>query len=416
MERASEELRFEDAAELRDRVLVLKRIREEAPSGDFAYASQDAFALYREEEKVEVVILLVRRGRIVETKTYGFEETIEEDDELLGEVISQYYSGGADIPDDVLLPFELPDADIRGEILSDIRGQKVDFNVPKIGPKSRLIALAQQNAKENFTARFGRDDLVGKLSRLVQKELELESAPRLIECCDVSHFQGGSTVGSLVSFQDGKPEKSRYRRFVLSQEGKPDDFASMREIVLRHLSRCAEENTLPDLLVVDGGPAQLQEAVKVKKELGLMQPEIISLAKKRSISMPYRMAQRSKDSLSRKKPERVYFPGAEKPIVLRPESEVLHLLERLRDEAHRFAITFHRPRRAKKTFQTALEGIQGVGPKRRLELLKAFGSVRAVAKATPDQLGERCGISESLATRIINILRQRLSQSEEEKS
>ena len=416
MERASEELRFEDAAEIRDRLVVLRRIREQAPAGDFSYSSQDAFALYREDEKVEIVILLVRRGRIVETKTFGFEETIEEDDELLGEVISQYYSGGAEIPDDILLPFELPDAEIRAEILADVRGQRVEFSVPKIGPKSRLVVLASQNARENFTARFGKEDRSGKLSRVVQKELNLEEAPRIIECADVSHFQGGSTVGSVVSFQDGKPEKSRYRRFILSQEGKPDDFASMREIMVRHLSRGAEENTLPDLLVIDGGPQQLNEAIKVKKELGLLQPEIISLAKKRNIRVPYRMMQRSKDSLPRKKPERVFFPGVEKPIVLRPESEVLMLLERLRDEAHRFAITFHRQRRTKKTFQTALEGIQGVGPKRQLQLLKSFGSVRGVARARPEELVERCGISRHLAVRILQTLQERLKKNERENS
>ncbi len=407
MERASEELRFEDAAEYRDRLQILQKIKEEAPGGDFSYSAQDAFALYREESKVEAVILIVRRGRIVETKTYGFTDVVDDDAELLGEVISQYYSGGSDIPDDVLLPFELSDAEVRSEIISERRGKAVQLAVPKIGPKARLVGLAGQNARENFIARFGAAEGSGRIASFLQREFELEDAPMVIECADVSHFQGGSTVGSVVCFENGKPEKSRYRRFILSQEGKPDDFASMRELVLRHLSRCAEENTLPDLLVVDGGPAQLAQALQVKKELGLLQPGLVGLAKKRNIRVPYRVMQRSKDSLASRKPERVYLADRKDPIVLRPESEALRLLERIRDEAHRFAISFHRARRTKKTFQTALEGIQGVGVRRRTQLLKEFGSVKAIREATPEELVIRCKIGEGLAVRIIETLKSR---------
>lgn len=416
MNRASEELRFEDAAEIRDRLHVLTKMREEAPAGDFSYASQDAFAIYREEGRAEVVVLLVRRGRIVETKDFGFAETVEEDDELLGEVLGQYYGGGAEIPSEVLLPFELEDADVREEILTERRGQAMKLVVPKIGPKMRLVTLAEQNARENFAARFGKSESAGRISVVLQRELRLENAPNVIECADVSHFQGGSTVGSVVCFEDGRPEKSRYRRFILSQEGKPDDFASMREIMTRHLSRCAEENTLPDLLVIDGGPQQLQQALDVKKELGLLQPEVVSLAKKRTLRVPYRMMQRSKESFAKKKPERVFRPGEKEPIVLRPESDALKLLERLRDEAHRFAITFHRQRRTKKTFRTALEGIQGVGPKRQLELLRAYGSVKAIARANPEELSERCKISLGLAQRIVETLQRRTSRDDSESS
>jgi excinuclease ABC subunit C len=238
--------------------------------------------------------------------------------------------------------------------------------------------------------------------------LDLEEAPRLIECVDISHFQGGSTVASVVAFEDGKPEKSRYRHFILeSQEGKPDDFASMYEVVGRHLSRCAEENTLSDLMIIDGGPAQLAQALKQRAELGLTRPAMIGLAKKRNERLPYRAHRAALMRIREKKPERIYGESGGEATVLPPESETLHLLERIRDEAHRFAITFHRRRRTKKVFRSELEGIQGVGEKRRKQLLRVFGSISAIAAASPEEMSTRCEIPLRLAERIRETLIKR---------
>jgi len=407
MERASEELRFEDAAAIRDRLEVLERFQADKTQILFGDSSQDAFGIYREGPRVEVSLLMVRRGRLFESRSFGFDQAASPDEEIIGSILSQYYGAGAEIPQDILLPLDTGDMEIRAELLGEKRGKKVNLIVPKIGPKARLLALALANAKENFQARFSDKDFSDLIARSLAEELELEEAPRVIECVDVSHFQGGSTVASVVSFKDGKPDKTRYRHFVLSQEGKPDDFASMREVVTRHLSRCAEENTLSDLLVVDGGPAQLSQALGVQKALGLQRPYIVSLAKKRVDRLPYRIHEKALVRSHLRRPERVFRQDEAEPLILPPESETLHLLERLRDEAHRFAITFHRKRRSKKAFQSALEGIQGVGPKRRKELLKAFGSIKGIEEAAPEDISALCNVPLALSERIIEKLSQR---------
>lgn len=413
MERASEELRFEDAADIRDRLQVLETFQHDKNQTMFGTSSQDAIGIYREGARVEMTLLLVRKGRLIESRSFSFPEAPVPDEELIGSLLNQYYGSGAEIPQEIVVPFDLEDTAVREELLRERRGAKVSLVTPKIGAKARLLALALQNARENFQSRFSGADFSDTIARALQSELGLEELPRLIECVDVSHFQGGSTVASVVAFQDGKPEKSRYRHFILSQEGKPDDFASMREVVGRHLSRCAEENTLSDLIVVDGGPAQLSQALKVRTELGLQRPAMIGLAKKRSEKLAYRAHLGALQKLRERKPERIYFEDADTPIVLPAESETLHLLERIRNEAHRFAITFHRKRRQKRTFQSQLENIQGVGPKRRKHLLRTFGSIQAIAALSAEELAERGELPLRLAERILAVLARRLKKPEE---
>jgi excinuclease ABC subunit C len=275
-----------------------------------------------------------------------------------------------------------------------------------------LLHLSEQNAKENFAARYGsaREDAVLKE---LARELNLEQTPRIIECADVSHFQGGSTVASIVCFVDGHPDKSRYRHFHLSQEGKPDDFASMNEVVTRHLSRGAEENTLADLLVIDGGPPQLLQARAARQALSLQSPVLIGLAKKRTGEAPYLALGVSKTVGRGKKPERIYVEDRPAPVIPRSSSAALHLLERLRDEAHRFAITFHRSTRTKRAFISLLDSIPGVGLKRRKDLLRAFGSARAIAEAEPQSVAEKCNMPIALAQRIVGELRRRMPRRQE---
>ncbi len=235
--------------------------------------------------------------------------------------------------------------------------------------------------------------------RVLAEELSLPEIPRVIECVDVSHFQGGNTVGSVVVFQDGAPERSRYRTMYLSQEGKPDDFASMRELVGRHLSRAVEENTLPDLIVVDGGPAQLDQAVQVRGELGLSRPPMVGLAKKRNRRIHYQ----AHDVLA--KPERIYLEKETSPVVLAVGTTPLLLLERIRDEAHRTAITFHRRSRSRRQFVSELDRIPGIGETRKRLLLKAYGGAKQIATAEPSEVAERTGLPISLTTRIVTLLR-----------
>ena len=409
MEKASEELRFEDAAAIRDRLEILKRIGDDRKQVHFAVGATDALGMYREGDKMELSILMVRQGRLFEAKTFGFEDVETPSEETLGSLLTQFYGGDHEIPELVLLPLELEDQDVRESLFAERTGAKVSIVVPLRGEKARLMALAQRNAKENFEARFSDLNKTDRVLRGLQKEFGLEQMPRVMECVDISHFQGFATVGSVVAFEDMKPEKSRYRHFHLSQEGKPDDFASVREVMMRHLSRGAEENTLPDLVVIDGGPAQLAQALAVRRELGLSQPAMISLAKER----PMRGKPGTRGAelfLQRsKKPERVYVEAKNAPIILDPASEVLQLLERIRNEAHRFAVTFHRSTRAKRTFRSVLDEIPGVGSARRMQLLREFQSIEAIRQAAPEEISTRCRLPLALAKRIIEHLKSRRS-------
>ncbi|MCB0323753.1 MAG: excinuclease ABC subunit UvrC [Bdellovibrionales bacterium] len=404
MERASEELRFEDAATYRDRIQILQRVGEEANTVHFGDGSADAFGLYREGNNLELSVLVVRQGRLYEARTFGFSDTDLPTEELLGSLLSQYYAGESRIPEAVVLPLDLEDADVRATLLSERRGKKVELKVPQRGSRARLLALANQNAKENFEARFSEQNRTGRILKALQVELGLEQTPQVIECVDISHFQGGATVGTIVCFEAMKPLKARYRTFNLSQEGKPDDFASMREVALRHLSRGAEENTLPDLLVVDGGLAQLNQALEIRRELGLLAPAMIGLAKKRTMATPYRAVITNSERLRGQKPERIYVEGAATPIVLNPRSEALQLLERIRNEAHRFAITTHRKKRSKKTFRSALDAVPGIGATRRSALLKEFGSVKRIKEASAKEISQRCGFPLALSQRVLAFL------------
>ena len=407
MEIASEQQNYELAAEIRDRVDVLKTISKDKPAIDMHEGSRDAFGLYIEGSQAEVSVLTVRQGRLYESHTFGFADVEIPQDELMASFLSQYYMRGGDVPEEVLLPIDLEDTLAREEMLSERRGAAVKLIVPKRGAKKRLLDLAESNAKENFNGRFGAENKNTDVLKELREELSLEELPRTIECVDVSHFQGGSTVGAVVMFKDGRPDKTRYRSFHLTQEGKPDDFASMREILTRHLSRSAEENTLSDLMVVDGGAGQLSQAVKVKEELGLLKPELIGLAKKRNMQLPYRLYISAHMEFKPRKPERVYLPGEKMPVVLKPTSEALHLLERIRDEAHRFAIGFHRKTRKRKVFKSDLDDIPGVGPKRRRDLLREFKNLETIRNTPPEEISERCGIPLSLATRVVETLRKK---------
>lgn len=433
MENASDQLRFEDAAQLRDRVRILEKVQENRASVFYGDGDIDAFSLYREGFSVEVSILRAWNGKLSEGETFGFQEVSVPDDEILSSVIGQFYSANRRLPEEIILPFEIEDAFFYEKYLSEKRGQKVSLKVPQRGLKSRMIELARVNAKENFEARFSSEKKQERVLESLKETLQLDQVPRVIECMDVSHIQGSSTVSAVVCFKDGVPDRSRYRYFHLSQEGKPDDFASMNETVRRHISRGLEEGTLCDLLIIDGGPPQIAQALKVRKELGISYPTIIALAKKRekimkgnkgrsSLLHPSRQGESPNESplgaiqslrlppaskkftLTKSKPERIYVEDNPEPLILPVGSEVLKLLERIRDETHRSAITFHRKTRSKRQFIGPLDGIMGLGPLRKQKLLKEFGSIERIRKSNQQELLERGGIPLKLAEMILKKL------------
>ena len=403
MDKASEELRYEDAATIRDRIQILERIGEEKASVQFGSGGIDAFGFYREGGNIELSVLMVRFGRLFESKTYGFSQVEVSDDEMLCSVLTQFYDGSRDFPDQIILPIEIEDIAVRRQWYSEQAEKTVELIVPKRGSKRRLLELALTNSKQNFEARFSDQNRSDRILEALRVELDLEEAPRTIECVDISHFQGGSTVGAVVSFKDMKPNKKRYRSFHLSQEVN-DDFASMREVVSRHLSRCAEENTIADLMVIDGGVQQLAVARKVRSELGLERPNLIGLAKKRKKGAHYRAYEGAVELGAVRKPERIFVEDSNQPIVLNVRSEALQLLERIRNEAHRSAVTFHRKTRNKKSFKSVLDSVPGIGPKRRTDLLREFGSVAAIRAASAQEINQRCGLPIALAQRLLSAI------------
>ena len=398
MQQASEELRFEDAALYRDRIEALQNAKKNQRLVSSGTEDRDVFALYREERLAALSILQVRNGRVSHNKNFSFSEVEVSDEEIVESVIEQYYQEGRDIPEELILPFELENEGFLKALLKERRGRVVSLSVPQRGLKARLRGLAEVNAKQHFLTTFNTEDRYIEIATALSKKIGLSQIPRRIECIDISNFQGSDIVGAVVVFYDGSPDKSRYKRYRISQQEKPDDFASIYEVVFRRLKRCMQENEFPDLIIIDGGPGQLSMALKARDELKLGL-DIVSLAK-------IRTEQKSTSSTPEKKPERIYTEGNSEAIKLDAASELTHFIQRVRDEAHRFVISYHRSSRKKRVFSSKLDGISGVGPERKRRLLNHFGSVKKIAAASPEEVAKVGRMSKLLAMKILDSLRE----------
>lgn len=382
MEKASAELRFEDAAMQRDRITILQNFKAGTSLVSSRGENRDVFAFHREERLVAMAVLEVRGGRIAGSRNFTFSEVAISDEEVLESALLQYYEHGREISEEIILPFELSNASMIDEALAAKRGAAVQLIVPERGIKARLIELAELNAREHFSATFDAETRYKELARKLSTTLRLRQVPRRIECVDISNLQGSDIVGAIVSFLDGVADKPGYRTYKLSKQGTPDDFASIQEVVGRRLERGGEEDNLPDLLLIDGGPGQLAMALEARDSLGI-ELEMAAIAKMRTASD-------MQSSVIEKKPERIYIESEEDPIELDPADEVTQFLQRVRDEVHRFVIGFHRRRRAGRVFASLLDDIPGVGPERRTRLLKSFGSLQGIAAASVEEVA-RCG-------------------------
>jgi len=394
MQTAAAAERFEEAARLRDQIQAIEKTQERQQVVAHWGADQDVFGLYREGGAIEVQVLFVRDGKLVSNQAYAFDDWELPDSEVLEAVLTQFYQATArDVPDEILLPVAISDAPVRAEYLSERRGRKVAIVVPQRGDKLRLIEMAQANARQSFVERR---DAAAEGSRQVaelQRRLGLRVPPRRVECVDIATFQGGETVGAVVAFVDGRPWKDGYRRFRIRSVEGTDDFASVAEVLERRFRDGPRRGEVPDLLVIDGGLGQLGAARPVLEGLGLEAMAVIGLAKERV----------ARDPLARevqRRPERVFLPGRKNPVILRSNSTALFLLQRVRDEAHRFANTYHRTLRRRARLTSLLDGVEGVGPGRRRALLRYFGSMRRVRAASLDELMQVPGISAALAGRI----------------
>jgi excinuclease ABC subunit C len=383
MERSAEELKFEDAATLRDRIKGLQAYSERQKASDLDTTDRDILAFAVEGDDACGVIFRLREGKMIGRRHYYMGNVDQKPEgEILETLLQQYYLESDDVPQEIILQLVPDDAEALQSWLSGRRGDTVRVVVPTEGEEAKLIRLSQTNARflldELKVQKMKRADYIPHAVTSLSRDLQLSKLPRRIECFDISNIQGADAVASMVVFVDGKPKKSEYRKFKIQTVAGPDDFASMREVVRRRYTRLLQEETpLPDLIVVDGGKGQLSSAVEVLHDLGIQDQPIIGLAKRL---------------------EEVYTPGRSEPELLPKASTSLRLLQQVRDEAHRFAITFHRTVRSKRTLQTELDLIKGIGKKRAQELLEAFGSVQGVKFATTEQLAEIVG--EKVAEKI----------------
>jgi len=378
MLRASKALEFERAAVLRNRLNALQKYqdRQKVASGDFA--DRDIAAMARSGADAVGLIFRVRDGKITGKQHFTFTGAdLQSEADILEKMIYRHYQSTEDIPPEIFVQYELEACDMIAEWLRSRTGFAVALTHPKIGDKAKLMRMCAANARYVLegilTQRLAAGDMLPKSVQALQRDLRLAGPPRRIECFDISHFQGAQTVGSMVCFLDGKPRKNEYRKYRIESVAGVDDFASLREVVGRRYTRLLDEGAqMPDLIVIDGGKGQLSGAASVLAELGLASQPVIGLAKRL---------------------EEVFLPGESYPMSIPKTSAGLKLLQRVRDEAHRFAVAYHRLRMTKATLTTLLEEIEGVGPKRARDLLERLGSVSAVRKADAETLAGVVGWS-----------------------
>ncbi|MEL6406744.1 MAG: excinuclease ABC subunit UvrC [Chloroflexota bacterium] len=411
MERASEQLKFEEAAVIRDQIQAIEFITNKHKAVSPKMTDHDVIALARDEGEAAVQILFIRNGKLIGSDSRMLDNTEDERDEsVLEQFVTQFYSEASDIPRELILPDDIEQARIIERWLQNKRnGKRVTITVPQRGNKRNLVSLAQENATDALRlmrAQYEADTTKHETALAeIQEALNLPKPPNRIECYDISTTQGTAITASRVVFVQGRAKKSEYRRFNIRsvKHGGPDDFQSMREALTRRFARwqrAKEEETvetpdgkdkdmtwrlLPDLLLIDGGKGQLNVGVEVLEEFGLFgQVPVAGLAKRF---------------------EELFVPKQAQSIILPRKSEGLYLVQRVRDEAHRFAITSHRKRRTKMGMSSRLETVPGIGPKKRKALLKHFGhSIDEVKKASREELMQVAGISESLAEAIITHL------------
>ena len=401
MEMASENLRFEKAAAIRDQLSAIDNVVQRQKVISDKYLDSDVIAMARSKREACLQVFFIRGGKMIGREYFLMENTDEApNSDVLGEFIKQFYDQAASIPEQVLLPEAIEEANIIRQWLSSQRDDsKVELLIPKRGIKRDLIKMAAENATETLNAlqakwEADKHQQTQSLADL-QEGLGLAEAPLRIECYDISNTQGTAAVGSMVVFERGIPNKNHYRRFNIRTVVGADDFASMEEVLRRRFVRwqSAVEKTnlpgkkpdvsfsrLPDLLIVDGGKGQLSRAVKVLEEYDLLgKVRVAGIAKQN---------------------EEIFLHGKTRGILLPRKSQGLYLVQRIRDEAHRFAITAHRNRRSKQGLASRLDAIPGIGPAKRKALLNAFGSIEKIEKASPDELVAVRGITADLAESI----------------
>lgn len=376
MEKASSELRFEEAARLRDRMKAIEVYNEKQRVVDRREVDRDIIAVAARGDDACAVVFQVRSGKVLGSRNFSMTNAEgRTEGQLLEAVLERYYLDADDLPGELFLSAPIESDSLIRSWLEAKRQAPVSLEVPKTGERAKLVAMVKNNATlllgELELQRMKRGDFVPHAVKALQSDLRLSAPPRRIECFDISNIQGSDAVASMVVFVDGKPRKSEYRKFKIRSVQGPDDFASMQEVVERRYRRVLEqEGPRPDLIVIDGGKGQLSSAREILRKIGMEDVPVIGLAKRL---------------------EEVFVPGQSEPVPVPRTSSGLKLLQQIRNEAHRFAVTFHRSVRSKRILRTELDLIKGIGKVRARELLEVFGSVQGVKFASEEQLADVVG-------------------------
>lgn len=400
MEESAEKFDYERAALFRDRIQAVKRVSERQMMATTRPADMDVFGLARNDDEACVQVFFVRGTKVIGRDHFVLQGTREETDgRVLASFLQQFYSSAVHVPRDILLPSQPEDVELTSAWLGSVRGTGVRITSPTRGEKRRLVKLASDNARETLDMiRVKRLSDQGKTQAALeelQDQLDLPDLPHRIECYDISNTQGTNSVASMVVFIDGRPRPPEYRRFKIRTVEGANDFASMAEVLRRRFKRAADSAqaveageqdaksaswaAMPDLLIVDGGKGQLGAAVDVMRDLGLSSVPTAGLAKEN---------------------EELFMAEIDGPIVIPRNSQGLYLVQRIRDEAHRFAITFHRQLRGKRGIHSTLDDVEGIGPKRKRALIRKFGSVRAIREASADDIAAAPGMTRALADKV----------------
>lgn len=395
MEDAAEQLEFEQAARYRDQLTSIGKIQEKqrmvTQRGDL-----DVLGIAMEGNLACVQLLFIRGGRLLGRENYFVNTEGDEAEIIMTEFIKQYYGSTTFIPKELLLPMESSEQQLFTEWFTDMKGQNVDISVPQRGYKKDMINMAHENAQTFLNERRRQwqheiDKTGGAVKRLAEV-LDLPRLPERMECFDISHTQGAETVASMVVFEGGKPAKKEYRRFKLkTTQGKPDDFKSMAEIMERRYGN-ETDWPMPDLIVIDGGKGQLNAALPLIRQVGVVDVPVISLAKRI---------------------EEVFVEGQSDSIILSHHTPELQLLQQIRDEAHRFAITYHRKLRGKRNLESILDHIEGIGPKRRQALWKEFGTLEKMKEASVEELEQVESMNRKSAQTLYNFFRMSKAEKQE---
>ncbi len=394
---ASRDRKYEKALKYRDRMIAIEKTVEKQKISTMEFVDRDVFGYYGEGNNIQIQVMFIRNGNLEDIASYRFSTMNNTLDSVFRSFLNQFYGHTRFIPDEVVMPVENEDKGILEELLSEKKGHKVKAICPKRGEKYKLLEMAINNAENAFKIRQKTGDDIDSILTSLKKHLGLTNIPKRMECFDISNIAGKQAVGSMVTFENGVPVKSKYKRYKIKTVQQSDDYAMMYEVLTRRYTRAFKEDNFPDLTVIDGGRGQLGVARRVFDELGIERVDLVALAKSK---IKTDVNVNSKQKLD----ERVFISGKTNPIVLNQDSSELRVLVNIRDEAHRFALAYHKKLRKQQYYESPLDKITGIGKVKKKNLLKYFGDMQKIRSASLDELGKVKGITSKDAKVIYNYL------------